>query len=50
MRKINVKNKREFNKAISEFRNNGYMLITLGKGLAELENDNELVVIDIARA
>lgn len=50
MRKIFVKNKKELEATVKELRNNGYMLITLGKCFAELENDNEIVVVDKARA
>ena len=50
MRKILVRNKKELEAQIKEFRNNNYMLITLGKGFAELENDNELVAIEVSRA
>lgn len=46
MKKVTVKNKREFTKMIKEYRNNGYFLITLGNRLAELEKGNELVVIE----
>ena len=46
--KQTVKNRKEFESMIKEYRNKGYMLITLGKKFAELENDNEMVVIEIA--
>lgn len=46
MNKLVVGNKREFNKTIKEYRNNGYFLITLGNRIAELEKGNELVVIE----
>jgi hypothetical protein len=46
MRKIKVENKRQFNKLVKEYRNNGYFLITFGNTLAELEKGNELVVIE----
>ena len=44
---ITVKNKGEFENTIREYRENGYMLITLWKKFAELENENEIVVIEI---
>lgn len=46
MNKLVVKNKREWNRKIKEYRNNGYFLITLGNRIAELEKGNELVVIE----
>ena len=44
------KEQKELEATVKELRNNGYMLITLGKCFAELENDNEIVVVDKARA
>ncbi|MDO4451355.1 MAG: hypothetical protein Q4B89_00825 [Lachnospiraceae bacterium] len=44
--KIEVKNRKEWNAKIKEYRNNGYFLITFGNRLAELEKGNELVVIE----
>ena len=44
--KIKVNNKRQLNKLVKEYRNNGYFLITLGHTLAELEKESELVVIE----
>lgn len=44
--KITVNNKRQLNKLVKEYRNKGYFLITLGHTLAELEKENELVVIE----
>lgn len=45
-KKIRVENKRQLNKLVKEYRNNGYFLITYGYTLAELEKDNELIVIE----
>lgn len=45
--KIKAKNKRQLNNLVKEYRNNGYFLITLGSVLAELEKENELVVIEL---
>ena len=46
MTKLTAKNKKEFEAKIREYRTKGYNLITLGKKTAELENDNEIVVIE----
>lgn len=46
-KKIKVENKRQLNKMVKEYRNNGYMIITYGYTLAELEKGNELIVIEI---
>lgn len=45
-KKITVSNKRQLNKMVKEYRNNGYMIITFGNTLVELEKGNELVVIE----
>lgn len=45
-KKIKVENKRQWKKLISEYRENGYFIITYGYTLAELEKGNELVVIE----
>lgn len=45
-KKIKVENRRQLNKMVKEYRNNGYMIITYGYTLAELEKGNELVVIE----
>ena len=45
-KKITVANKRQLNKMVKEYRNNGYMIITFGNTLVELEKGNEMVVIE----
>ena len=45
-KKITVSNKRQLNKMVKEYRNDGYMIITFGNTLVELEKGNELVVIE----
>lgn len=45
-KKIKVENKRQWNKLIKEYRNNGYFIITYGYTLAELEKGDTLVVIE----
>ena len=47
LKKITATNKRQFNKLIKEYRENGFFLITLGNKLAELEKGNEMVVIEL---
>ena len=42
---ITAANKNHFNSLIKDFRNNGFILITLGTRLAELETETEFVVI-----
>lgn len=42
---ITAANKKHFDSLIKDFRNNGFMLITYGYFLAELEKDDEFVVI-----
>lgn len=44
--KITVANKRQLNKMVKEYRNDGYMIITYGYTLVELEKGSELVVIE----
>ena len=44
--KITVANKRQLNKMVKEYRNKGYMIITFGYTLVELEKGNNLVVIE----
>ncbi len=46
MKRIKVENKRQLNKAVKEYRSNGYMIVTFGYTLVELERGNELVVIE----
>jgi hypothetical protein len=46
MEKLKVKNKKEFTNIIKKYRDDGYMLITYGKKLAELEKDNEIIIIE----
>lgn len=45
-KKINVENKRQLNKMVKKYRTNGYMIITFGHTLVELEKGNELIVIE----
>lgn len=45
-KKIKVENRIQLNKMVKEYRSNGYMLITYGHTLAELEKGSELVVIE----
>lgn len=47
MRKFEITavNKEHFDSLIKDFRSNGFMLITLGHRLAELETETEFVVI-----
>ena len=40
------KNKKEFTSIIKKYRDDGYMLITYGKKFAELEKDNEIIIIE----
>lgn len=44
--RITAANKKHFDSLIKDFRNNGFMLITLGCRLAELEKDDEFVIIE----
>lgn len=44
--KITVADKKHFDSLIKDFRNNGFMFVTLGKRLAELETESEFVVIE----
>lgn len=45
-KKIKVENRRQLNKMVKEYRNNGYMIITYGYTLAELEKGDELIIIE----
>ena len=44
--KITAANKEQFDSLIRDFRNNGFMLITYGRRLAELETETEFVTIE----
>lgn len=46
MKKINVKNKKEFEAKVKELRAKGFMIITYTKRFAELENDSEMIAIE----
>ena len=48
MRKFRIKagNKEHFESLIKDFRNSGFMLVTYGARLAELEKDNEFIIIE----
>ena len=39
-------NKNHFDSLILDFRNQGFMLVTYGKRLAELETETEFVIIE----
>ena len=42
--KITAENKKHFDSLIRDFRNNGFMLVTYGRRLAELETETEFVI------
>ena len=44
--KITAANKKHFDSLIRDFRNNGFMLVTYGARLAELETETEFVIIE----
>ena len=44
--KITAANKKHFESLIKDFRNNGFMLVTYGTRLAELETETEFVIIE----
>ena len=44
--RITAASKKHFDSLIKDFRNNGFMLITLGRRLAELEKDDEFIIIE----
>ena len=48
MRKFRIAavNKKHFESLIKDFRNNGFMLVTYGARLAELETEKEFVIIE----
>lgn len=44
--RITAANKKHFESLIKDFRNNGFMIVTYGARLAELENEKEFVIIE----
>lgn len=44
--KIIAENKKHFESLIKDFRNNGFVLVTYGTRLAELETETEFVIIE----
>ena len=44
--KITAANKKHFESLIKDFRNNGFMLVTYGTRLAEMETEKEFVIIE----
>lgn len=44
--KITAANKEHFDSLIRDFRNNGFMLVTYGTRIAELETETEFVIIE----
>ena len=44
--RITAANKKHFESLIKDFRNQGFMLVTYGKRLAELETETEFVTIE----
>ena len=44
--KITAANKKHFESLIKDFRSNGFMLVTYGARLAELETETEFVIIE----
>lgn len=44
--KIKAANKKRFESLIKDLRNNGFMLVTYGTRLAELETETEFVIIE----
>ena len=44
--RITAVNKKHFESIIKDFRNNGFMLVTYGARLAELETKTEFVIIE----
>ena len=44
--KITAVNKKQFESLIKDFRNNGFMLVTYGARLVELETKTEFVIIE----
>lgn len=46
MKKITVRTKKEFEAKVKEIRAKGFNIITFAKNFAELEKDNEIIVIE----
>lgn len=44
--KITAANKKHFDSLIKDFRKDGFMIVTYGYFLAELEKDDEFVIIE----
>ena len=44
--KITAANKKHFDSLIRDFRNNGFMLVTYSRRLAEMETETEFVIIE----
>ena len=44
--KITAANKKHFDSLIRDFRNNGFVLVTYCRRLAELETETEFVIIE----
>ena len=44
--RITAVNKKHFESIIKDFRNNGFMLVTYGARLAELETETEFLIIE----
>ena len=44
--KITAANKKHFDSLIRDFRNNGFMLVTYGRRLTELETETKFVIIE----
>ena len=46
MKTIYIKNHKEFENTVKEYRSQGYMIVTYWKDFAEMEKGNDLIVID----
>lgn len=46
--RISAANKEHFDSLIKDYRNNGYMLVTYGNRLAELENEDSFIIIELS--
>ena len=44
--RITAANKKHFDSLIRDYRENGFFLVTYGSRLAELEKDNEFIIIE----